>query len=93
MPFTPSPGVPALPAEPPIAAGFPDQLPPDVPQAPTAPGAGDPARALAGAGRRIEGAITGAPPVTPADVPSSDWDIVDEWGTESFPASDPPANW
>jgi hypothetical protein len=21
------------------------------------------------------------------------WDIVDQWGEESFPASDPPANW
>ena len=21
------------------------------------------------------------------------WDIVDEWGTQSFPASDPPSNW
>lgn len=21
------------------------------------------------------------------------WDIVDEWGSQSFPASDPPANW
>jgi hypothetical protein len=21
------------------------------------------------------------------------WDIVDEWGDQSFPASDPPANW
>lgn len=22
-----------------------------------------------------------------------EWDIVDEWGCGSFPASDPPANW
>jgi hypothetical protein len=21
------------------------------------------------------------------------WDMVDEWGAQSFPASDPPANW
>jgi hypothetical protein len=21
------------------------------------------------------------------------WDLVDEWGDQSFPASDPPANW
>jgi hypothetical protein len=21
------------------------------------------------------------------------WDLVDEWGEQSFPASDPPANW
>jgi len=30
-----------------------------------------------------------------ADVPAWDltWDIVDQWGAQSFPASDPPANW
>jgi hypothetical protein len=29
------------------------------------------------------------------DVPAWDltWDIVDQWGAQSFPASDPPANW
>jgi hypothetical protein len=36
----------------------------------------------------------------PEDGPSPDapawdptWDIVDQWGAQSFPASDPPANW
>jgi len=27
------------------------------------------------------------------DYPRPEWDIVDEWGTQSFPASDPPPNW
>jgi hypothetical protein len=31
------------------------------------------------------------PVVTTADGPPSD--IVDQWGVQSFPASDPPANW
>jgi hypothetical protein len=37
---------------------------------------------------------------TAAGAPSEDsegagtaWDLVDEWGAQSFPASDPPANW
>jgi hypothetical protein len=24
---------------------------------------------------------------------SQPWDMVDEWGVQSFPASDPPSNW
>ncbi len=29
------------------------------------------------------------------EVPDWDvaWDLVDQWGAQSFPASDPPANW
>ncbi len=30
---------------------------------------------------------------TEAPAWDSTWDIVDQWGAQSFPASDPPANW
>ena len=33
------------------------------------------------------------PPMGSRPAEAMDWDIVDEWGAQSFPASDPPANW
>ncbi len=45
--------------------------------------AGAPARALVGLLVRVGGAGVALPPD----------DIVDQWGVQSFPASDPPANW
>jgi hypothetical protein len=29
----------------------------------------------------------------PGETPAVDLDIVEEWGEQSFPASDPPQNW
>lgn len=37
--------------------------------------------------------MTSVPPSAPEPPTPAPWDIVDEWGDQSFPASDPPANW
>jgi hypothetical protein len=33
------------------------------------------------------------PEVLPDEPTAPEWDLVDDWGVASFPASDPPANW
>jgi hypothetical protein len=45
--------------------------------------------------RRIGTVSAGAAPVLGLDLQAAaDFDdIVEEWGTQSFPASDPPSNW
>lgn len=40
----------------------------------------------------LPGSRLGAPPVAEAAQPPP-FDVVEEWGIESFPASDPPSNW
>ncbi len=43
-------------------------------------------------GRRVGAVLRVGPPRT-AEPETSSHDIVEEWGMQSFPASDPPADW
>jgi len=50
------------------------------------------ARAVESLGRRWPSVGT-LPTVPTGDEDGRGWDIVEEWGLQSFPASDPPSNW
>jgi hypothetical protein len=47
----------------------------------------------AGSGSDQSLAASTATPTAPVAAVEQPWDLVEEWGRQSFPASDPPANW
>jgi len=78
-----------------VPAVTPESPTPPMPESSSEPPVGIPVLAQAVESLRRRWPSVGTLPAVPTgdedDGPG--WDIVEEWGLQSFPASDPPSNW